>query len=332
MNPTTPAPAGPTVSCDATIDPARRAAVEQALARLTPELGLARAVWSATEIPGGAANANFRVTTGDQRFVLRIADPNGARFGMDRGCGFAAHRAAADLLIAPPLRAAVAPDGHCLTDLVDGRSASAADLADDALLAEVGRLLARLHSSPVRIGRWSVIDATLSYVDIARSEGLTVADDTPLLIEALERTRGVFAGLPAGEVLCHNDLVPQNLIIGPEGVTLVDWEYGGMAYGDFDLGNLAMNADLSDGQVDHLMRSYLGRPATDAELARVRLMALVAALREYFWAVVADPVLNYDIEHHGVDYLGWGHRHLLKARAVVDSPELDRLLRAAAAS
>lgn len=264
--------------------------------------------------------------------VLRIADPNGQRFGIDRACGFAAHRIAAARGVAPELAAAITPEGHCLTRFVTGTTMTAEDLRKPAVLAAVGKLLARLHAAQARIERWSVLDAIRSYVEIAEREGLELAPDTPRLLDVLDRIRATLDGLPGGEVLCHNDLVPQNLILCEDRVQLVDWEYGGMARGEFDLGGLAMNAALSPVQVDGLLRAYLGREPIEAERYRVDLMSVVAALREYTWAVIADPVLDYDIEHHDVDYLGWGQRHLEIVRKAIDAPDFTRKLAVAAES
>ncbi len=315
---------------DGDIDAARRTQVEQALNSLLGGTGAVAESWRVVGVPGGAANANYLVIADQDRFVLRIADPNGQRFGIDRACGFAAHRIAAASGVAPELAAAIAPEGHCLTRFVTGTTMTAADLREPAVLSAAGELLARLHGAPARVARWSVLDATRSYLELAEREGLELVPDTPRLREALDRISAVFAALPGSDVLCHNDLVPQNFILRDDGVQLVDWEYGGVARGEYDLGGFAMNAALSPEQVDALLHSYLGRDPGESERARVELARVVAALREYAWAVIADPVLDYDIGHHGVDYLGWGRRHLEIARAALDAPGFERVLAVAA--
>ena len=44
--------------------------------------------------------------------------------------------------------------------------------------------------------------------------------------------------------MCHNDLSPANVLLAPERLWIIDYEYAGMNHVVFDLGNLSVNCDL----------------------------------------------------------------------------------------
>ena len=95
----------------------------------------------------------------------------------------------------------------------------------------------------------------------------------------MEDAEAVFAALDVPRRICHNDLQLQNVIIGGDRLWVVDFEFAGMGNPYFDLGNLAVNGELSDAELVELVVAYSGEPR-EAEVARVRLMMFVAALRE----------------------------------------------------
>ena len=61
---------------------------------------------------------------------------------------------------------------------------------------------------------------------------------------------------PFRPVLCHNDLLPANLIDDGCRLWLVDWEYGGVGHPLFDLANVSANAALAEDQEIALLSAY----------------------------------------------------------------------------
>ena len=65
------------------------------------------------------------------------------------------------------------------------------------------------------------------------------------LHEAARRIEPVF---PADELecLCHNDLLPANVLLAADRHWLIDFEYAGMNQALFDLANLSVNCAFDD--------------------------------------------------------------------------------------
>src|SRR5215831_6326095 len=248
------------------------------LALLSSWLGPGEAATVAL-LTGGASNQNFRVESARGTMVLRLAARDVARFGVQRGRSLAAHRAAAEAGLAPQLIRADEQTGDCLSMLVPGETLTPGRAREPEVLATIGLALRRLHQLAPTIGRWSVFDDVRRYIATALDEGLRLPPDIDLLLGRLTQAEAVFQRLQVTDALCHNDLQPQNLILGGNVVTVVDWEYSALGNPYFDLGGLSVNIDLSGDGEALLAKQYFSRAAPE-HLARIRLMRVASAMRE----------------------------------------------------
>lgn len=281
--------------------------------------------WTIAPLGGGASNANYRVVRDGGEYVLRVPARHQARFGVTHAAGLAVQSAAAAARVAPPVTAYRAPEGVCLVPLVGGTPLDGELLREPGTLERVGALLAALHRAPAVDVAWSPFADIERYARIAADEGLAPPADAGELLHVGRRIERVFAGLGDAPVLCHNDLQPQNLILDGDRQWLVDWEYAGMGSRHFDLGNLACNADLSEAELDVMLRSYGGQVRLEVARARAMLMRVVSGIREAYWAVVAEPVLDNDW-----DYRAWAESFFDRCRRTAQSVAFDDWLELAA--
>jgi thiamine kinase-like enzyme len=109
---------------------------------------------------------------------------------------------------------------------------------------------------------------------------------------------------PFRPVLCHNDLLPANLIDDDRRLWLVDWEYGGAGHPLFDLANASANAAFSDDQDREFVDAYRGR-ADAAVLAELKIFKAVSLLRESLWATIQTVAssIDFDYPRYAVDNL-----------------------------
>ncbi len=101
--------------------------------------------------------------------------------------------------------------------------------------ADVGRLmtvLAKLHAVPVPpdagLPKFSVRDEVLRYEASARVSLLDDEEHDEILAWAEEMDRDP-------KVLCHRDLVPENVLMTPDSVELIDFEYAAVTSPYWDL-------------------------------------------------------------------------------------------------
>jgi thiamine kinase-like enzyme len=142
-----------------------------------------------------------------------------------------------------------------------------------------------------------------------------------------ERIRDAVAGHPEHAAApCHNDLLAANFLCSGEHVMLLDWEYAGMNDPFFDLGNLAVNNGFDDATADRLLAAVFGSPATDRRRAALALFRMMSDFREAMWGVAQGVLSELDF-----DYAQYAGEHFERLRNAVANPELEELIRIAAA-
>ena len=104
---------------------------------------------------------------------------------------------------------------------------------------------------------------------------------------------------PIDLVFGHNDLLPANFLHDGTRLWLIDWDYAGFNSPLFDLGGLAANTALTQGQETRMLQSYFGRPASPDLWRSYLAMKAAAALRETLWSMVSEVQSSLDFDYAG---------------------------------
>jgi thiamine kinase-like enzyme len=271
------------------------------LQRLEPSLG--RLHGEPTALNGGITNRNYRVTLGDEDYVVRLPGKDTALLGIDRQAEREATAEAASLGIAPPIAAAL--EDCLVTRFLACRPVEASELADG--VEEIALALHRFHDSGLRLSsRFWVPDLLGDYAAVVRRRGGALPDAYDAALDAAER---IEAALPLTQPrACHNDLLGGNLIRAQSDgrLMLVDWEYAGMGDPRFDLGNLSVNNGFGEDADDRLLGAYYDEAPSDGRRAALKLMRVLSDAREGAWGVVQAHVseLEFDFEGYAESHFG----------------------------
>ncbi len=218
----------------------------------------------------GPGHATYQVRRGRQRYALRLPDAAAGGAGADLWFArVAAATAAAGL--APPVIAADPASGLVVTAWVAGRCWTRAYARADATLPRIATLIRAIQAVvpggelPVRgPSHWIETYAA------GQREGLAT---TPGLQVMAQQYLAMLAALPPpAPVLCHSDLHRLNLVEGPAGLRVLDWEYAHVADGYWDLAGWLSANDLGTGSAQLLLASYLQRPPERPEQLRLALL------------------------------------------------------------
>lgn len=246
---------------------------------------------------GGITNRNFVVTVDGRDYVVRIPGERTELLGIDRANESEAAERAAQLGIGPPVLGELPTVGTLITELVDGHH-----LDLDAFATRIGDvvdLVRRFHRSgavagafPIhRVVEWHARDATI--------HGVIPPGGYDRLHQHSRRIEAAFAASPTAPVPCHNDLLPANVLLAPNGrVWLIDYEYAGMNHAMFDLANLSVNCGFDD-RLDSVLLHAAFDTVTDTARAELALMKIVSECREGLWALVqsaicVEPAIDYE--------------------------------------
>ena len=214
----------------------------------------------ARQLSDGPTNASYEISAGDTRYLLRIDKPAASRLGLDRAAEEQLYAIIAAAGLGPQPTWFDADAGIFLRPFLPGRSWVRQDLEQAENLQRLAQLLRKLHDLSVPENRFDPLAAARRYADrIGSSEA-----------EALfSRAEQAYNSLPAViPVLCHNDLVYQN-VLESETLTLIDWEYAGAGDACFDLAVVVEHHGLPEHLEQNFLDAYLGRPATSSEQAHL---------------------------------------------------------------
>jgi thiamine kinase-like enzyme len=276
---------------------------------------LAERVWPGQDVAieplgGGITNRNFKVETDGGRFVLRIGGKDTELLGIDRAAEHAASRVAADLGLGPEVVAFVEPEGYLVTRYVDGE-------VGKVDVARVGAALRLLHDGPAFPGRFDSFRVVEAYRATAAEHGVGVPsayEHAKELANQIEQRRSHAALRP-----CHNDLLNANFIDDGVRLVLVDWEYAGMGDPFFDLGNFAVNHELTEESEQGLLSAY-GSNDADALV----LMRFMSDFREAMWGIVQLAISELEF-----DFAAYAEEHFERLARTAADPRFLSALQAA---
>lgn len=91
--------------------------------------------------------------------------------------------------------------------------------------------------------------------------------------------------------LCHCDTYDPNFLIDKDGnMSLIDWEYSGMADPAGDIGTFIVCSDYTVQEADRVIEYYLGRKPSDKELRHIMAYVAAAAYYWFVWAIYQESV------------------------------------------
>jgi len=256
---------------------------------------------SISPLQGGITNHNYVVECDNRKYVAR-ACLDLPYLGIDRRNEVACQDFAARVGLAPAI--AHHQDDVIVSDFIVGKTLARDDVRDGDRLARVATALRQLHDSRDRLEGtllyFSAFQTVRTYASTARELGAELPQDIAELIADARVLESEMAGFEPA--LCHNDLLPANLIDAGERLWFVDWEYGGIGNPLFDLAGLSGNCELDDQQEQALLEAYLGGDARPEEIGQkrrdMRRLKVASLLREALWSVIQTKKSRIDFDYH----------------------------------
>lgn len=188
------------------------------------------------ELEGGLTNSSFLVESGAHLGVVRVNAGDALRLGIDRQREFALLRLLQGCGFVPDVW--FASSDVLVTEFVEGRHWRGGDLYRAGRRQQVHQLIQRLQqvAMPSSARRFSYLDHCRGY--LSQLAGFPGAEEILALA----------AGIDASDwqpVICHHDLVVENIIETERGLVLLDWEYAGWGHPAMD------GVRLFDGDYPH---------------------------------------------------------------------------------
>ncbi len=271
---------------------------------------------------GGLTNRNYRITTGPESYVLRLAGAGTAAYIDRRAEAHNAKVAAAAGVGAEVLFFEVA-SGTMLARYVDGaQTMSESAFKDLARVERAARTFRQMHRFPQAFaGRFDVFAQIDEYLSLLRRNRARIPDGYDELQREAEGARQVLADRPTALAPCHNDPLAENFIDSATRMYLVDWEYAGMNDPMWDLGDLSVEAGFGPEQDEALLRAYFEGSPPAGQRGRMVLAKGLCDLVWTLWGLL--QVMN---DNPVDDFWGYSINRFERCRRLMASAEFARAI------
>jgi thiamine kinase-like enzyme len=284
---------------------------------LVPELQGEREV---EPLAGGLTNTNYRVTTPDGCYVVRISGKDTGLLAIDRANEIHNTIAAAETGVGAPVVAALPEHDALVLEFLDGEVMDSEKLRRGDRLEAIASACRQLHGGRRFLQDFDMFAIQRGYVEVVQSRGFRLPDR---YLEFEPRVRELEHAMRArseATVPCNNDLLAENFIEVDGAMRLIDYEYSGNNEPSFELGNVWSESNLSLRQLDELVAHYYGRPLRN-KVARARLWGLMSKYGWTLWGSIQDGISSLDF-----DFWGWAMEKYDRAVLEFEGPEFEQLL------
>ena len=237
---------------------------------------------------GGLTNLVHKVEMDTQSVIVRIPGPGTEEY-IDRVVEANNAKVAAKVGVSPKVIYADTNSGIMITETVRNIETMSPDLFKVRKEApkRAGLALAKLHNSgetfEFRFELFSMID---EYLEILSTKDVNFPNGYHEVVNAARPIKYLLekANLPLAQ--CHCDPLCENFLDDGNIMWIVDWEYSGMNDPLWDLGDLSVEAGMSDLQDLQLLQAYFGRDPTDQETARMIIYKAMCDLLWTLWGLI----------------------------------------------
>jgi thiamine kinase-like enzyme len=274
----------------------------------------------AEPLAGGLTNTNYRVTTAQGAYVVRISGKDTGLLAIDRENEVHNTIAAAETGVGAPVVAALPEHDALVLECLDGEVMDAEKLRRVDRLEAVARACRRLHGGRRFLHDFDMFEIQRGYVEVVRERGFRLPErylEFEPRVRALEQAMRVRS---EQTVPCNNDLLAENFIEVDGEMRLIDYEYSGNNEPSFELGNVWSESNLSLAQLEELVAHYYGEPLRN-KVARARLWGLMSKYGWTLWGSIQDGISDIDF-----DFWGWAMEKYDRAVAEFEGPEWEQLL------
>lgn len=296
--------------------------IEDDVAAAIAAIPLLRGAAAEPERLGGLTNRVYRVG----RHCLRIPG-KGTEEYIDRANEAVAAREAAKAGVSPEVAYCDPATGLMVTRFIEGAVTMSPEnfVSRAGAAGRAGRAFRRLHDSgavfPFRFELFAMID---SYLNVLSTRDVALpAGYHDVVREADRSVRGALSARPLPLRPCHCDPLAENFLDAGDRMWIVDWEYSGMNDPMWDLGDLAVEAQLPPELEEEMVAAYFGGRPTPAERGRIVVYKAMCDLLWTLWGLIQLANGN-----PADDFRAYADGRFARCRALMSTPEFTRHLAA----
>ena len=250
-------------------------------------------------INSGITNINFKVTVGKKLFFLSMPYSNLELLNIDYRNKYYNNKICGEINISPRVTHFIGSENLLVTEFIKSKTLSLAIFQSSNEIEQLVKNIKLLHNANPFLRNFNMLSQISYYQNILKKEYLPkklfkYVNNIKTLKQKLY--------LPNDKLVpCHNDLLAENIINKDNQIFIVDFDYSGNNDPCFELGNLSVEMEYDDEQINKLVRSYYGE-INENIISRVNLQGVVSDIGWSLWSYVQvkNSKLNFDYSTHAI--------------------------------
>ena len=249
-------------------------------------------------INDGITNINFEVIVDSKSFFLSIPSSDPKLLNIDYRNKYYNNSICGELNISPRVTNFIEKENLLVTEFIKSKHSSSEMFQSSKQIEKLVSNIKILHNAKPFLKTFNMFNQIKSYQNILKheisKELLKYLDNIKILEMKLSIPNDML-------VPCHNDLVPENIINKDNKIFIIDFDYSGNNDPCFELGNLSVEMDYNDEQINQLVKYYYGE-IHEKNISRVNLQAIVSDIGWSFWSYVQaeNSNINFDYSTHAI--------------------------------
>ena len=277
---------------------------------------------------GGLTNLVYRVGDGPEAVIVRIPGPGTEEY-IDRAVEIHNAHVAADAGVGPAVLWADPATGVMISEFIpDAVTMTPESFARrQGAAARAGMALRQLHDAPAPFAfRFELFSMINDYMEVLAAKNASLPDGYAEVVAEAAPIRALLQDKPGTLVPSHCDPLCENFLDTGVRMWIVDFEYSGMNDALWDLGDLSVEAGMTEAQEREMLTAYFGARPTAAQVGRMVIYKAMCDLLWTLWGLIQHADGN-----PAEDFWAYATNRFERCKALMLAPSFAKHLAAVAA-
>ena len=275
--------------------------------------------WSEKEINiepinSGITNLNFKVIVDKIPYFLSIADAKSQFLEINFNNKYSNNNICAGLGISPNVLYFFQSKNIIITEFIDSKHILNEDFGSFENIDKLINVIKSIHQVNSFHQEFNMFTLLKNYMSVIKNENIEISESAVRNFNSINEIGEKLEMFREKLVPCHNDLVPENILIKNEKLYVIDFDYSGNNDPCFEIGNLCVEMDFNELQIKQIIEKYFGE-LNEHLISRVNLHAILSDFGWSLWSFIQSTISNVDF-----DFKQYGNHRLNRAISKLHSP------------
>ena len=249
-------------------------------------------------INDGITNINYEVIVDKKSFFLSIPSSNSELLDIDYKNKYYNNKICGEINISPKVTHFIESENLLVTEFINSKHSSLDMFQSFNEIERLVKNIKCLHNAKPFLKDFNMFDRISSYQNILKRYCLP--QKLNRYVNKIKSLEDKLYLQNNKLVPCHNDLLPENIINKDNQIFIIDFDYSGNNDPCFELGNLSVEMEYDDDQINRLVKSYYGK-INQSIVSRVNLQGIVSDIMWSLWSYVQaeKSAIDFDYNSHG---------------------------------